>query len=80
MGNGGSLEGYGDHILLCILDALADSFRNLRCLAETVSDSAVAVADNHKSRKTCDTSALDGLGYAVYHNELLEEITGCGII
>ena len=74
------LEGHCDHVFLCILDALADRLRNLGSLAETVTDVSVLIADYHKCGKTRDTSALDGLGYAVYHNELLEEITGCGII
>ena len=55
----------GNQVLLCVLNALADRVGNFARLADAEAYGAVAVADNNKSRKLEDTSALDRLGYTV---------------
>ena len=52
-------------VLLGVLDALADSVRNLGSLAEAEADGALAVAYNDQSGELEDTAALNGLGNAV---------------
>ena len=62
MGNGGTLEGDLDHVLLCVSNALEDCFGNFSSLAEAVAHGALAVADNNQSGELHNTAALDGFG------------------
>ena len=71
--NGGTLQGNGHDVLLCILETLADRFGNFVCLAEAIADAALAVTDNAKCGELHNTAALDGLGYTVEGNYLLDE-------
>ena len=69
MGNGGSLEGNGNHILLGILDALADSLRDLGGLTQTDANVSVSIAHDHQCREAGNTTTLDRLGYTVQADE-----------
>ena len=74
VGNCGSLEGDLVKILLSVLETLADSVRNFVGFAHAEAYNAVAVADNYQSGELHDTSALNGLGNAVYSNNFLVEL------
>ena len=65
MGNGAAGQGNGDHILLGILDALADGLGHLGGLTQAKADLALAVAHHHQGGELHDTTTLNGLGYAV---------------
>src|SRR6185312_1642273 len=53
---------------------LADRFRHFACLARTVADPALAVADHHQRRETETPSALHHFGDAVDRNQLFDEL------
>ena len=76
MGNGGTLEGDGDDILLGVLEALADGLGDLVGLAHAEADAALAVADDAERGELRHTAALDGLADAVEGNYLLDELRG----
>ena len=65
MGNGAPGEGNGNHVLLGVLDALADSLRHLGGLTQTEADLTLAVTDDHQGGELHDTTTLNGLGNAV---------------
>ena len=76
MGDGGAGQGHGDHVLLGVLDALADGLGHLGGLAQAEAHAALLIAHHHQGGELEDTAALDGLGYAVQGNELLHELAG----
>ena len=51
-----------NEVLLGVLDALADSVRNLGGLAEAETNGTLAVAYNDQSGELEDSAALNGLG------------------
>ena len=63
--NGRAHEGYLNHILLSILNSLADCIGNLSCLSEAEAYMSISVAYYHDGCKTGDSTALYGLGYTV---------------
>ena len=65
VGNGAAGQGNGDHVLLGILDALADGLGHLGGLTQAKADLALAVAHHHQGGELHDTTTLNGLGYAV---------------
>ena len=65
MRNGASGQRNGDHVLLGILDTLADGLGHFGGLTQTETDLALTVADHHQGGELHDTTALNGLGYAV---------------
>ena len=79
MGNGGTLEGDGDHILLCILNSLADCLGNLGCLTKADTDVTVLVAHNHESCEASHTTTLNGLGNTVQSDERFLQLDLCRI-
>ena len=62
-----------NEVLLGVLDALADSVRNLGSLTEAEADGTLAVAYNDQSCELEDSAALDGLGNAVERLRLFSE-------
>ena len=60
-----------DNVLHCRLFALANSLRNLTCLAESDTDLALAVSYNHESGETHRAAALDGLADALDGDDLV---------
>ncbi len=70
-GNGGAAQRNLHQVLLGVLDALADSVRNLAGLADAEAHSALVVANDDQRCKLKDTAALNGLGYAVDGNYAL---------
>ena len=59
MGDAGDfVERYADEVLGCILFALADSFRNFGCLAQTAAYVAVFVTDNNECCEAHVAAAL----------------------
>ena len=50
MGNGRTPQRYFDQILLCVLDPLTDSVRNLAGLTDTETDQTVLITNNLKIR------------------------------
>ena len=66
----------GDHILLCILDALADCFGHFGCLTQAKADLALAVADYHQDGELHDTAALNGLADAVEIDQFFDIFAG----
>ena len=60
-----------DHILLGILDALADGLGNLGGLTGAEAHVPLLVANHHQGGELGHTTALDGLGYTVEIHELL---------
>ena len=63
--DGGALQADLNQVLLCVLDALADSVRNFGSLTKAETDSTLLVADYYESRELEDTAALDGLRYSI---------------
>jgi hypothetical protein len=61
MRNGCAFERNLHQILLRVLDSLAECIRDFARFSQPETDSAVAVADNYKSRKFEDTTAFDVL-------------------
>ena len=74
MGNGGTLESDGADVLLCILEALADSLGHFVGLAHAEADAALAVAHYAQGGELGHTAALNGLADAVEGNYLLDEL------
>ena len=68
-----------DEVLLRILDGLLHCVRNLRRLAETIAYMTVSVADDNERGEAGDTTALNGLGYTVEHNEFVFKLILVGI-
>ena len=62
-----------EHVLLGVLDALADSDGHLGRLAHADTDVAVAIADDDERGQAEATAALDDLGNAVDVNNALFE-------
>ena len=79
MGNGGTLQRNGDHILLSILDTLANCLGNLSCLTKTYTDVTVLVAHNHESCEASHTTTLNGLGNTVQSDERFLQLELCRI-
>jgi len=65
VGDGAAGQGHVDHILLSVLDALADRLGHFGGLAQAVADLALAVADHHQGGELHDTTTLNGLGNSV---------------
>ena len=76
VGDGGAGQAHVDHVLLGVLDALADGLGHLSGLAQTEAHAALLVAHDHEGGELEDTAALDGLADAVQRNELLGELAG----
>ena len=76
MRNGGTLQRDRAQVLLRILQTLADRFGNFGSLAETVSDAALAVANDDQSGELHNAAALNGLGNAVQGNDFFGEFLG----
>ena len=76
MGDSSAGQGHVDHVLLGILDALADGLRDLGGLTGAEAYAALLIAHHHQGGELHDTTALDGLGHAVQGNELLHELAG----
>ena len=74
MRDGGALQRNLNEVLLGVLDALADSVRNLGSLTEAETDSTLAVAYNDQSCELEDSAALNGLGNAVERYNVLGEL------
>ena len=70
MGDGATGQGHGDHVLLGILDTLADGLGNFAGLANAVTDVALAVANNDQGSELHNAAALNGLGNAVDGDDL----------
>ena len=62
-----------EHVLLGVLDALADGDGHLGGLAHADTDVAVAIADDDERGQAEATAALDDLGNAVDVNNALFE-------
>ena len=76
MGNGGAGGVDGHHVLLRVLDALADCFGNFSGLTQAIADLALTVTDNHQCGKLHDTAALDGLGNTVEVDDFFNKFVG----
>ena len=74
--NGAAGQGDGDHVLLGVLDALADRLGHFSGLAKAETDLALAVADDHQSGELHDAAALDRLGYTVGADDFFDELAG----
>ena len=72
MGNGGAGDIDLDHMLLGILQALANGLGDLSGLAQAVADIALTVANDHQGGEFHDTAALHGLADAVQIDELFD--------
>ena len=59
VGDGGPLQGDLDHVLLGVLNALADGVGDLGGLTKAKTYQAVAVAHDYQRRELEDTAALD---------------------
>src|SRR4029453_3398228 len=68
-----------DQVLLCVLDALSDRFRNLTGLAEPAADVASSVADAHDRAEAEAPAAFDDLRDAVDLDDALLECQLVGI-
>lgn len=75
--DGSTIYGNRDYILLRCLESLLNGIGNLGSLAETVSDSAVAVTDYDKRGESGNTSALNSLGYALSAYQCFFEFVVC---
>ena len=72
--DGGALQRNLNEVLLGVLDALADSVRNLGSLTEAETNSTLAVAYNDQSCELEDSAALKALGNAVDRYNVLGEL------
>ncbi len=68
-----------NHVLLGVLDALADGLGHLGGLAQAEAHAALLVAHYHQGGELGHAAALDGLGYAVQIDQLLNELAGLSL-
>ena len=68
--DGSSDDGNGDEVALCILNALADCFGDLGCLAHSYANTAFFVTNDDERGEAEDLTALNNLGNTVDGNEL----------
>ena len=76
MGDGGTGQGDGEHVLLGGFQALADCLGDLSSLAQAETDLALLVADDDQSGELHHTAALDGLGDTVQGNDFFHVLAG----
>src|SRR5262249_7213720 len=77
-GDGAVRDRHGHEGLLCLLDALADGFRNFVRLAETVADVPRVVADDDRAEAE-PPATLHDLGDAVDVHDLFFELESVGL-
>ena len=73
MRNRGAVNRHLDEVLLRILNALANGFRNFRRLAHANADATLFVAHDHQRAEAEIATALNDLGNAVYRYHFLFE-------
>ena len=80
VGDGGAHHGHSDHVLLGVLDTLADGVGDLARLAETRSHAPLAIAHHHQGAEGEATAALHHLGDTVEGDHLLLKVGATAVV
>ena len=72
--NGSVLKRYIDHALASLFNSLADCLGDFLCLAQAITDAALAVTDNHQCRKAETTSTFNNLRTTVDMDDAIGQL------